>query len=255
MIGNKEGELGIGSGIVADSTPEGELSECILKSEFIRQNNIKNFQLLETMLWERGKGFLYLDEHLKRMCSSACRFGWKSCSEKLLLEALERCCEVMKNTNAEFMRVRLLFSPERGAVTEFCQMKFKGWRDRNEVKLTISGQRTFSGNIFLKHKTTDRKLYDSSFRNCLKDGYDEIIFFNEKNELTEGAVSNIFIMKAGRWYTPPVECGLLPGIWRAETIKMLNAEVKRLYLEDLTDADEILVGNSVRGGGTGKLHF
>jgi para-aminobenzoate synthetase/4-amino-4-deoxychorismate lyase len=123
------------------------------------------------------------------------------------------------------------------------------------VKLTISGQRTFSGNIFLKHKTTDRKLYDSSFRNCLKDGYDEIIFFNEKNELTEGAVSNIFIMKSGRWYTPPVECGLLPGIWRAETIKMLNAEVKRLYLEDLTDADEILVGNSVRGGGTGKLHF
>ena len=80
----------------------------------------------------------------------------------------------------------------------------------------------------------------------------ERIFLENKKmvqELTEGTVSNVFARKGTRWFTPELECGLLPGIWRRRQIEILNAEEKVLFPADLMDADEIRIGNSLRGTG------
>lgn len=76
-----------------------------------------------------------------------------------------------------------------------------------------------------------------------------MLFLNRKGELTEGTVSNVFARKGTRWFTPELECGLLPGIWRRRQIEILNAEEKVLFPADLMDADEIRIGNSLRGTG------
>jgi len=253
IVNNGSGELGIGSGIVADSVHEEEWQECILKSKFLKPHSRNmDFKLLETILWEPEKGFKYLDEHLNRICGSARRFGWK-CSKEQFLESLNEKISALGDDVREYMRVRLLFSPVEGISSEFIKIESPGWVNKSYVKITLSDKKTSSNNIFLYHKTTNRCLYNTSFKHSLSQGWDEVIFRNEKNEITEGAISNIFIRKEGKWFTPPIECGLLPGIWRSKIIQQLNAECKILYISDLIEADEILVGNSVRGEGKGIL--
>jgi len=78
-------------------------------------------------------------------------------------------------------------------------------------KIKISRHRLDSQNIFLYHKTTNRKLYDTELTLAKKQGFDEVIFLNQKNQVCEGAISNIFIEKNKKLLTPKLSCGLLPG--------------------------------------------
>jgi para-aminobenzoate synthetase/4-amino-4-deoxychorismate lyase len=114
-------------------------------------------------------------------------------------------------------------------------------------KVTISKTHVNSKEKFLQYKTTHRPWYDGSMSK-IKNGeiYDEI-FFNEKNELTEGARTNIVLEIGGVLYTPPLECGLLNGILRQKMIEENQIQEKTLYLSDLKKADKVYCINSVRG--------
>jgi para-aminobenzoate synthetase/4-amino-4-deoxychorismate lyase len=113
--------------------------------------------------------------------------------------------------------------------------------------ITVSGFKTHSNDHFLYHKTTHRKPYDEEYKKSVDKGYFDVIFTNEKNEITEGAISNIFVQIKGRYFTPPLNCGLLNGVGRKVLMKKLKAQEKILYLKDLKRADKIILTNSVRG--------
>jgi para-aminobenzoate synthetase/4-amino-4-deoxychorismate lyase len=71
---------------------------------------------------------------------------------------------------------------------------------------------------------------------------------NLSGEITEGAISNVFIEKDGRWFTPPVECGLLAGVYRRHLLEARpKIEQRVLTLDDLHSADAIYLTNAVRG--------
>ena len=74
--------------------------------------------------------------------------------------------------------------------------------------------------------------------------------FHRMRGFTEGSISNLFIRHGSRWYTPPLRCGLLPGVERAHLLASFPAEEKLLFESDLRSADEMLLCNSVRGSGT-----
>ena len=98
------------------------------------------------------------------------------------------------------------------------------------------------------------RLYDRLYKEAIAQGYDDIFFLNERNELTEGAISNIFLRKGSQLLTPPLTCGVLPGIYRRHILETNpNAEEKVLTLEDLHAADTIYICNSVRGMNEVKL--
>jgi para-aminobenzoate synthetase/4-amino-4-deoxychorismate lyase len=75
-----------------------------------------------------------------------------------------------------------------------------------------------SGNRFLFHKTTKRSVYDEELARAQAAKCDDAFFFNERGELTEGCIHNVLV-KDGMWHTPPLRCGLLPGIHRAKYLK------------------------------------
>jgi len=106
----------------------------------------------------------------------------------------------------------------------------------------ISPERTDSRDLFLRHKTSWRELYESEAKRL---GTDEAIFLNERGELTEGARSNIFLKRDGILLTPPLEAGLLDGRLRAELLAQGKAREARLMPDDL--AGELYFGNSLRG--------
>ena len=100
----------------------------------------------------------------------------------------------------------------------------------------------------LFHKTTHRPLYAEAFQAAAQAGFDDVLFLNLRGEVTEGAISNIFIEKDGRIFTPPIECGLLAGVQRRSILEMRpDVEERVLSIEDLRQADAIYLSNAVHG--------
>jgi para-aminobenzoate synthetase/4-amino-4-deoxychorismate lyase len=104
-----------------------------------------------------------------------------------------------------------------------------------------------SSDGFLQHKTTRREIYDRMFRQARERGLDDVIFMNERGEITEGAISNVFVETGSRLYTPPVRCGLLPGVYRRHMLESSTAAERVLRLADLQAAEAIYICNAVRG--------
>jgi para-aminobenzoate synthetase/4-amino-4-deoxychorismate lyase len=108
--------------------------------------------------------------------------------------------------------------------------------------------RTDPQDPFLYHKTTRRALYDAEFRAASAAGFADILFLNAREEITEGAISNLFLEIAGRWYTPALNCGLLAGVFRRHLMAIdAGIEERVLTLNELKAANGVYLSNAVRG--------
>jgi para-aminobenzoate synthetase/4-amino-4-deoxychorismate lyase len=238
VLKNNCGEMGVGGGIVIDSLAEDEFRECLLKSEFLTRRE-ESFELLESILWKDGYSLLTL--HLERMQSSAMYFGFNF-DREVILAALEK--EGKQLASGARAKVRVLL--ERSGAVKVTHIPVV--EQTGMGKVAVSAIRVSSGDRYLRHKTTRRQLYDRQYEQALGQGYDEVLFLNERGEVTEGAISNLFIEKDGQWFTPPVSCGLLPGIYRRHLLEIKPAAAERtLQLEDIASADAVYICNSVRG--------
>ena len=216
----------------------------VFKEKVMIKKDNRDFKLLETILYRSGK-LVLCKEHIERVRNSQLFFDftWNLTSVE---RALKEATDALSLLAAKFAKVRLLVSHDGTAVAEYTPMESEGW-GKESLSFFISDERTNSENIFLYHKTTNRDFYNNHYRNAVEHSFDEVLFMNEKGEITEGAISNIFIKKDNLWLTPPVECGLLPGVWRKTLINDLNAAEYILRKEDIEEADEIVLCNSLRG--------
>jgi len=247
LLQGEKGEMGVGSGIVNDSDPKQEYEECKLKGNFLT-NSQKGFQLIETILWRTNSGFFLLKGHLKRLKESAEYFDF-CYDENYIKKALSR---IKKRFKENFSyKIRLLLFKNGDASISYRREKKSELafnRSLRKKNIAISEHRTNSKDIFLYYKTTHRCLYNDEYKKYRKLGCYDVLFRNEKEEITEGAISNIFIKLKGNYYTPPVSCGLLNGIYRMELLKKRkNIKEKILTLKDIQNADKIYMTNSVRG--------
>jgi para-aminobenzoate synthetase/4-amino-4-deoxychorismate lyase len=126
------------------------------------------------------------------------------------------------------------------------------------AKDILSGDVTmFSGDALLRHKISNRSLYDQAWQEAVKLGGFDALFINEQGLVTEGGRTSIFIKPRGssQWLTPPVSAGLLPGVMRAAQLAdpSMNAREANLTINDVSMADEIMLSNALRG--TIKAHF
>jgi para-aminobenzoate synthetase/4-amino-4-deoxychorismate lyase len=116
------------------------------------------------------------------------------------------------------------------------------------LRVRIASERTDPRDRMLFHKTTHRPLYAGAFEAAAQAGFGEVLFLNLRGEVTEGAIGNLFIEKDGHWSTPPIECGLLPGVFRRHLLETRpNIAERVLSLEDLRQADAVYLANAVRG--------
>lgn len=236
-----QGEMGIGSGVVYDSVGAKEYAECLLKMKFLTDPP-KSFELIETLLHEPGSGYWLLDGHLKRLAASAAYFGY-AYDEAKVQAALDGA---VAGRAGERLRVRLLLA-EDGALT-VTTAEQPAQSPGAVMRYVISETRLDSTNAFLFHKTTRRELYDREWQHyadTLK--ADEVLYLNERGEIAEGSRTNVFVERDGKLLTPPLASGLLPGVLRSALIAAGKAEEAVLTREDLAGADQVYVGNSVRG--------
>jgi para-aminobenzoate synthetase/4-amino-4-deoxychorismate lyase len=117
-------------------------------------------------------------------------------------------------------------------------------------KIAFASERVDSRDIFLRHKTTVREIYDRALQLTSKAAnLFDLIFINERQEVTEGARSNLFAVIDGIWITPPVDSGLLAGVQREQILRDNRRTVieRALYADDLQRADQLYMSNAVRG--------
>jgi para-aminobenzoate synthetase/4-amino-4-deoxychorismate lyase len=117
------------------------------------------------------------------------------------------------------------------------------------VRLVLADTPTASNDVFLRHKTSVRSRYDAAWRSAEAQGAFDALFFNERGELTEGGRSNVFVLLDGQWCTPPLSCGLLPGVMRSVMLAApaWDAVERVITREMLLRAEGIVVCNALRG--------
>ncbi|MFQ3549604.1 MAG: aminodeoxychorismate synthase component I [Armatimonadota bacterium] len=232
-------ELGIGSGIVADSNPKKEYNEILLKSDFLKQTPL-DFKILETLLFTKSKGYKFLHEHLTRMKQTAEYFNYTFdyYNTHKILE------EFQNQINSDKARVRILLFNDGDLNCEWYPIENE---QSPKAILLLSNTKINPDNIFLYHKTTNRTQYDNDLKAAREKGYYDVIYLNNRNEVTECAVSNVMIKVNNINYTPPVSSGLLAGIYRDNLLKKNRIIEKTIVLDDLLNASDIIVFNSVRG--------
>ncbi len=231
--------LGLGSGIVADSKPADEWQECKLKGQFLA-HTIPPFDLFETMLWRPEYGYWELDAHLARLLASASYWGFPVEPDTWRAEATSFAESMSVATRARFLL-------SRSGATSW-QAAPRASSPTQPVRLAISPNRMHSDNPFLYHKTTHRAFYDDERSRLAKEtGCFDCLFLNERDEITEGSFTTLFIRKNGVLLTPALDCGVLPGILRQNLIDHEGCKEAVITLDDLRAAETILIGNSVRG--------
>jgi para-aminobenzoate synthetase / 4-amino-4-deoxychorismate lyase len=243
----ERGTMGIGSGIVIDSDPGGEFRECLLKAEFLtRASNPPTdaFSLIETMLWNGD--FPLIEAHLDRLEDSARYFKFEY-DRATAGAALLAHASTLAGTKPR--KVRLLLDRDGKLHIESELLSEIIVEDRAKpARIRIATQRTNPDDPMYFHKTTHRPLYAEAFKAAVDAGFDDVLFLSQRGEVTEGAINNIFVEKDGHLFTPPVECGLLPGVHRRHLLETRPFTSERVhYLEDLRNADAIFLSNAVRG--------
>jgi len=213
--------FGVGGGVTIDSTAEQEYEECLVKSRFLYSKPVE-FQLFESILLEDGEYFL-LAEHLERLKASARFFGF----ETRINADLERIA--IENPRGS-LKVRLTLWRDGRIETEITPLELLG-----EIKeVTLATEPVDSSDRFLFHKTTRRP------------GADGLIFWNERGEITESSIANVVVPIDGEFFTPPIECGLLPGTFRNHLLTEGTIKERVITVEEFQDAHEFFLINSIR---------
>lgn len=256
----------VGSGLVWDSKKEEEFKELKLKAKILEPCS---FYLFETMLFKNSH-ILFFKQHLQRIINSGLKLGFKT--QKITQDfqnilTFKTSLKMFENLTLEELNQKLFSKTKHSLFYPFNKFDFKEkkilrlilYKNGNyEFKvfdlllsssdiLFLSEKTLNSKNDALFHKSSLRKLYENQTYLYKQNLCYDVAFFNEKKELCEGSRSNLILKKDNEFFTPPLQSGLLDGIYRQFLLQRKLIKEKKLYEEDLYQADELYCINSVRG--------
>ncbi|WP_175882175.1 bifunctional anthranilate synthase component I family protein/class IV aminotransferase [Burkholderia sp. BCC0044] len=244
--GRRSGTMGVGAGIVLDSVAADEYAECELKARFLTDAD-PGFQLFETTAATRTDGIRHLDRHLARLQRSADVFGFRFDADALRREIDARCA-ALDGDGAYRMKLALA----KDGTIEIVAAPLKPL-PAGPVGVMLAAAHGFApthtDDALLLHKTTRRAEYDRAWQAAEALGAFDMLFVNERGEVTEGGRSNLFVKLDGQWMTPPLSCGVLPGVMRGVLLDdpAFGAVERVVTLDDLARAQALLLTNALRG--------
>ncbi|MDN7586438.1 aminodeoxychorismate synthase component I [Burkholderia seminalis] len=240
------GTMGVGAGIVLDSVAADEYAECELKARFLTDAD-PGFQLFETTAATRADGIRHLDRHLARLQRSADAFGFRF-EGAVLRREIDARCAVLDGDGTYRMKLALA----KDGTVEIVAAPLKPL-PAGPVGVLLASAHGFAptraSDALLLHKTTRRAEYDRAWQAAESLGGFDMLFVNERGEMTEGGRSNLFVKLDGQWVTPPLACGVLPGVMRGVLLddRAFGAVERVVTRDDLARAQGLLLTNALRG--------
>jgi para-aminobenzoate synthetase/4-amino-4-deoxychorismate lyase len=245
----KRAEYGLGGGIVWDSTAAGEWEEGRVKARVLTEIP-EHFDLLETLSWTPEGGFVLLEEHLDRLIHSARYFDRPADRAGIRARIQEAVSAGVNESNDDgrdrarpfdtSLRLRLRVDSEGQPSVEIQPLTPLP----TPYRVTLALNPIHTDDRYLYHKTTRRAVYEQALRS--RPGFNDVLLWNEMREITESCIANLIYEWEGRWYTPPVKCGLLPGVWRAALLRAGTIEERVLTLDEWPSIQRLELINSVR---------
>jgi para-aminobenzoate synthetase / 4-amino-4-deoxychorismate lyase len=245
VVRGRQGEMGIGSGIVHESDADSEWAECLLKATFLTRSN-DSFRLIEALRFDGAtRELVHLDAHLRRLESSAAFFNF-SFERAHVLDALDRA---LANHASGTSKVRIVLASDASVEVSVEPLAPLETALGSRPWVTFSREAIDSASCFRRHKTTVRELYDRDYGACVAAGGYDVLFLNERGEVAEASRHNVFIEKDGCFLTPPLAAGALAGIARQGVLDdpRFKAAEATMSTQDVRAADRIWLTNSVRG--------
>ena len=230
-------EYGVGGGIVWDSEAADEYRECEIKTRVLTSQPIE-FDLLEALLWTPAEGYFLLDRHTARLQDSADYFGFQF-DRAAWLARLE---EARRTLPPDEHKVRVILS--RTGQLSLSAIPLSEIARPPLQRVTLAQHPIDSGDVFLYHKTSRRAIYEAA--RAARPGWDDVILWNERGEITESCTANVVIDLDGALITPPIECGVLGGTLRAWLLDQGQLAERVITIEMLRSARRIYLINSVR---------
>lgn len=221
-------EYGVGGGITWDSRAGDEYEETVAKARILTSRRPR-FELLETLLHEPGSGFSRLDLHLERLRGSAAYFGF-GYDDAAVRDALASAAMSVPDRPA---RVRLLLDREGKISTGAVPLPSRP----EPVRVVVDDRPVDPHDVLLFHKTSLRERYERA--RARHPDADDVLLVNTRGEVTESTIANLTVLLDGRWVTPPVDAGLLPGTRRAALLIDGTIEEAILRPEDLARSSEL----------------
>lgn len=244
MVDNrsKSGEYGVGGGIIWDAKPALEWGECQIKARVLTAKQ-PQFDLLETFCWqpwqEEDSGYVLLYEHLSRLALSAEYFNYKFDRQAVVAKLISEAAQFSLRP----YRVRLLL--RKNGELELTSKVMSELPA--SYRVIFAHKPVCRKNHFLYHKTTERKAFELALAQ-LNGIAEDVIWYNEEGEITESCIANLFVdFGGGKLATPPVACGLLPGVMRKRLLDEGRAVERIIHKEEMLNATRIYLANSVRG--------
>ena len=231
-----QAEYGVGGGIVWDSTSTDEYAEALLKAHVLTAQS-RSFSLLETLLWTSETGFFLCEKHIARMLDSANYFDIPITRQKLE-NYLEHICSEFRTPQ----RVRVLLDQCGELHSEV--HPFELAENTGTLKTSLARGPVDSSNVFLFHKTTLREVYEAA--RISLENFDDVLLYNEKDELTEFTIGNLVVELEGKLVTPPISCGVLAGTFRTHLLETGQIAERTISLQQLASCTQIFRINSIR---------
>ena len=231
-----QARCGIGSGITSGAVAESEWQEWQHKRAFLERAS-GPFEILETLALEGGE-LRDAPTHLARMAAAAAHFGypWQS-------QLVKQCLQQLAQAHPQGLwRVRLLLDAQGRAQAEAYALPASAQR----VRLQLADRAIDEAHgEFVRFKTTRRAHYDAF--TPTQPGVFDTLLWNSEGEITECTRGNVALLMDGRWVTPPLRCGLLGGIARANALRDGRVAEAVVRVDDLPRVQALAFVNSLRG--------
>jgi para-aminobenzoate synthetase / 4-amino-4-deoxychorismate lyase len=236
-----EAVYGSGGGITWGSEASAEHAEVLAKAAVLAARP-REFELLETMRHDPQRGLRNRDRHLQRLAASAEHLGFRFDvpTARRVLDAR------LAGGPAARVRLRLRRDGTLAVDVEPLPAPSPG-----PVLLAVDDDPVDPRETWLYHKTSMREPYDR--RRERRPDADDVIMVNTRGELTEVTRATLALKIDGRWWTPPLESGCLPGVERARLLEVGRLQERVLHVADLGQAEGVAVLSSLRGWRAAEL--
>ena len=197
--------------------------------------------VFETILVTDGE-IKKLDSHLSRLSlgMAALGFAVSGRPDKLTVER-----EIMKvvliNELQSLCKVRIQFFQSKADFKEFKSQRvnfiIECFKVGDEIKCFNKTGLSIGICSF---------QYFIASKEAMNKGWDDALILNPDGEVIESCISNIFIVKSGKVYTPAVNSGCIAGVMRNRLLTESPWIVQRpISYKDLVTADEVFLTNAI----------
>jgi len=222
-------------------------------------------QLFETILYSEGD-LKFWEDHYFRMMGGACLLRMEI-PIHLNIDFIET--EILNtikasNLDSNSARVRLsIFRTDGGYYKPTNRsLEYLIEVDSLDNSFLVFNETGFNIDVFYDHLKPKQDLSTVKGVNSIisvlasiyaeENNLDDAILLNSDSHICETTASNIFVVKAGVIYTPPLDSGCVDGIIRKKIIENASVwgytvEEKDMKSFELIKAEEVFLSNSVKG--------